>query len=65
MWDSKVHGEVELEMDYSTRGIGSLSVRVRVRRYSEMMRGGEQDLSEVGLDTCCMDRTARELILSL
>ena len=47
VWDSTVHGEVELEMDYSTRGIGSLGVRVRVRRYSEMMRGGEQDLSEV------------------
>ncbi len=42
-----MHGEVELEMDCSTRGIGSLSARVRVRRYSDMMRGGERDLGEV------------------
>ena len=41
-----MHGEVELEMDCSSRGIGSLSVRVRVRRYSDMMRGGERDLGE-------------------
>ncbi|KAL6223669.1 hypothetical protein ACLB2K_002528 [Fragaria x ananassa] len=40
VWDSIAHGEVELEMDDSTLGIGSLSVRVHVRRYSEMMRGG-------------------------
>ena len=64
-WDSTVHGEVELEMDDSALGIGSLGVRVRVRHYSRMMRGSEQDLSKVGLDTCCMDRTARELIVSL
>ncbi|KAL6195797.1 hypothetical protein ACLB2K_031415 [Fragaria x ananassa] len=49
MWDSTVHGEVELEMDDSALGIGSLGVRARVRHYSEMMRGGEQDLSKVGL----------------
>ncbi|KAL6184586.1 hypothetical protein ACLB2K_045987 [Fragaria x ananassa] len=49
VWDSTVHGEVELEMDDSTLGIRSLGVRVRVRHYSEMMRGGEQDLSKVGL----------------
>ncbi|KAL6134948.1 hypothetical protein ACLB2K_067176 [Fragaria x ananassa] len=30
VWDSTVYGEVELEMDDSTRGIGSLSVRVCV-----------------------------------
>ncbi|KAL6222377.1 hypothetical protein ACLB2K_005769 [Fragaria x ananassa] len=47
VWDSTVHGEVELEMDDNTRGIGSLSVRVRVQCYSEMMRGSEQDLSEM------------------
>ncbi|KAL6124023.1 hypothetical protein ACLB2K_076539 [Fragaria x ananassa] len=49
VWDSTVHGEVELDMDDNTLGIRSLSVRVRVRHYSEMMRGGEQDLSEVSL----------------
>ena len=47
VWDSIAHGEVELEMDDSTLGIGSLSVRVRVRCYSGMMRGGEQDLSDM------------------
>ncbi|KAL6220662.1 hypothetical protein ACLB2K_008418 [Fragaria x ananassa] len=30
VWDSTVHGEVELEIDDSTLGIGSLGVRVRV-----------------------------------
>ncbi|KAL6139535.1 hypothetical protein ACLB2K_057839 [Fragaria x ananassa] len=40
VWDSTVHGEVELEMDDSTLGIRSLGVQVRVRHYSEMMRGG-------------------------
>ncbi|KAL6219129.1 hypothetical protein ACLB2K_012335 [Fragaria x ananassa] len=29
-------------MDCSTRGIGSLSARVRVRRYSDMMRGEKE-----------------------
>ncbi|KAL6136124.1 hypothetical protein ACLB2K_061425 [Fragaria x ananassa] len=47
VWDSTVHDEVELEMDDSALGIGSLGVRVRVRHYSEMMRGGEQDLSKI------------------
>ncbi|KAL6124100.1 hypothetical protein ACLB2K_076615 [Fragaria x ananassa] len=49
VWDSTVHGEVELEMDDSTLGIGPLGVQVRMRHYSRMMRGGEQDLSEVDL----------------
>ncbi|KAL6228185.1 hypothetical protein ACLB2K_002139 [Fragaria x ananassa] len=47
VWDSTVRGEVDLEMDDNTLGIRSLSVRVLVRHYSEMMRGGEQDLSEI------------------
>ncbi|KAL6228186.1 hypothetical protein ACLB2K_002140 [Fragaria x ananassa] len=47
VWDSTVRGEVDLEMDDNTLGIRSLSVRVLVRHYSEMMRGGEQDLSEL------------------
>ncbi|KAL6174599.1 hypothetical protein ACLB2K_051245 [Fragaria x ananassa] len=52
VWDSIAHGKVELEMDDSTLGIRSLSVRIRVRRYSEMMRGGEQDLSEIQQAKC-------------
>ncbi|KAL6218496.1 hypothetical protein ACLB2K_011706 [Fragaria x ananassa] len=46
VWDSTVHGEVELETDCSILGIDSLSVRVRIRRYSGMMRGGGHQVSK-------------------